>query len=191
MKNFIQNSYFFKTSLLTLKIYCFTELFKSYLIDVQLSYGISMIPTIESSGTWLFHEPLSIRKGLINEVTDNQNASSYTILNEFYSGLRRGDLVVALSPDDPSKSVCKRIIGFPNDIIYEDYLNHSHKIKIPSNHVWLEGDNLNNSKDSRIYGPVNIKLIKGKVFAKVSVSLKIIEYLLMCCLFILQIFTVK
>ncbi|WRT64088.1 signal peptidase I [Kwoniella shivajii] len=40
-------------------------------------------------------------------------------------------------------------------------------IKIPKGHVWLVGDNLSNSTDSRKYGPVPIAMVKGKVLARI------------------------
>ncbi|XP_031702615.1 mitochondrial inner membrane protease subunit 1 isoform X3 [Anarrhichthys ocellatus] len=37
---------------------------------------------------------------------------------------------------------------------------------VPKGHVWLEGDNLRNSNDSRSYGPVPYALIRGRVSLK-------------------------
>ncbi|KAH9937129.1 peptidase S24/S26A/S26B/S26C [Fomitopsis serialis] len=56
--------------------------------------------------------------------------------------LRRGDLVTYLSPLDPTRIVCKRV-----------------------EHVWLSGDNAAMSRDSRVYGPVSMALIKGRLVA--------------------------
>jgi signal peptidase I len=39
--------------------------------------------------------------------------------------------------------------------------------QVPRGHVWLQGDNLHNSTDSRHYGPVPYALLRGRVFAKV------------------------
>lgn len=160
--------------------------------DMQLSYGISMIPTIESSGAWLLHEPMSIKKGLQSDEQNLSRTSNQRALDllrkEYGSGLRRGDLVVALTPDQPDKSVCKRLIGFPGDTILKDplYLHtsrHQHLIddedsryiQVPKNHVWLAGDNLTNSRDSRSYGPVALPLLRGKVFAKYADSFAVVN----------------
>ncbi|CAN0578941.1 unnamed protein product, partial [Ectocarpus sp. 12 AP-2014] len=38
---------------------------------------------------------------------------------------------------------------------------------VPQGHVWLEGDNLSNSSDSRTYGPIPLAMVRGRVFFKV------------------------
>ncbi|XP_055579012.1 mitochondrial inner membrane protease subunit 1 isoform X2 [Falco cherrug] len=40
-------------------------------------------------------------------------------------------------------------------------------LKVPKGHVWLEGDNLRNSTDSRCYGPVPYGLIRGRICFKI------------------------
>lgn len=39
-------------------------------------------------------------------------------------------------------------------------------VVVPKGHVWLAGDNLSNSTDSRNYGPVPLAMIEGKVVGK-------------------------
>jgi signal peptidase I len=41
-------------------------------------------------------------------------------------------------------------------------------VAVPYGHVWLEGDNPRNSKDSRNFGAVPTALIVGRVVGKVS-----------------------
>lgn len=43
-----------------------------------------------------------------------------------------------------------------------------HTIHIPKGQVWLAGDNSSNSRDSRMYGPVPLGLIHGRVIARFS-----------------------
>jgi len=85
--------------------------------------------------------------------------------------LRRGDLVTYISPIDPTRIVCKRLIGLPGDIICVDptgtYAPSTEHVVIPKGHVWLAGDNADYSRDSRLYGPVSMALIKGKLWGRV------------------------
>ena len=39
--------------------------------------------------------------------------------------------------------------------------------QVPLGHCWVLGDNLPESRDSRMYGPIPLALIKGKVIARV------------------------
>jgi hypothetical protein len=39
---------------------------------------------------------------------------------------------------------------------------------VPKGHVWLEGDNPSWSIDSRVYGPVPVNMVEGKLFLRVS-----------------------
>lgn len=99
--------------------------------------------------------------------------------NYLGTGLRRGDVVVAMHPQKEG-TICKRIIGLPGDeiILKQSQYTTSHFVgksrratarqrkalqKIPDGHVWLEGDNSRNSRDSREYGPVPAAMIVGRV----------------------------
>jgi hypothetical protein len=75
--------------------------------------------------------------------------------------------------------VCKRIIGKVHlafgmganweggDIIRPD-ISSREVIRIPKGHVWIQGDNLSNSIDSRNYGAVPEATLKGRVLARVT-----------------------
>lgn len=85
--------------------------------------------------------------------------------------LNRGDLIVARSPIDPRAVVCKRLIGIGGDVICVDPSGKmepaSTHVVIPEGYVWVTGDNLPMSRDSRTYGPLPLGAVRGKIFARV------------------------
>ncbi|XP_059211986.1 mitochondrial inner membrane protease subunit 1 [Centropristis striata] len=82
--------------------------------------------------------------------------------------IRKGDIVIAKSPSDPKINICKRVIGLEGDKVCTSSPSDLFKAHtyVPKGHVWLEGDNLRNSTDSRNYGPVPYALIRGRVCLK-------------------------
>jgi inner membrane protease subunit 1 len=107
-----------------------------------------MIPTLSNEGDWVLKESISSR------------------LNP--PRLSIGDVVISVSPADPSRTVCKRILGLAGDTVCVDpEASVPHHIVVPKGHLWLMGDNYPHSRDSRTYGPVPMGLVRGKVVAVV------------------------
>ncbi|XP_019751415.1 mitochondrial inner membrane protease subunit 1 [Hippocampus comes] len=82
--------------------------------------------------------------------------------------IQKGDIVIVKSLFDPNMNVCKRVIGLEGDKVCMSGPSNFFKTHtyVPKGHVWLEGDNLTNSTDSRSYGPVPYALIRGRVCLK-------------------------
>lgn len=102
-------------------------------------------------------------------------------------GLHRFDIVVMYKPDEPDRSLIKRIIGLPGEIIEirggDVFINDKplkqafggepemakapsdmKALLIPRGTYFVMGDNRLISFDSRLFGPVPQKYIFGKAF---------------------------
>ena len=100
---------------------------------------------------------------------------------QLFRNYKAGDVIIASNPNDPNTIVCKRIIAMPKEKVYSKSglcappcppipsfmcLRQPHSncprwsqpITVPEGHVWLQGDNRENSTDSRRYGPVPIAM---------------------------------
>lgn len=106
----------------------------------------------------------------------------------------KGDIVVFKYPEDPSKDFIKRVVAIQGDTLEiidkklyvngnlingEDYAVHKtgeiipgkfsprdnlRKITIPENKLFVMGDNRDNSHDSRFWGFVDLRAVKGEAF---------------------------
>jgi len=104
--------------------------------------------------------------------------------------VHRGDIVVFTKPKTETsdiKDLVKRVIGLPNEtvegrnghiyingkLLKEPYLPAGTETstfspqRIPSNSVWVMGDNRAFSRDSRYFGPITKSSIVGRVFIRI------------------------
>ncbi|CEJ01184.1 hypothetical protein RMCBS344292_15219 [Rhizopus microsporus] len=142
MRRFIP--FMLKTSKLFIQFSCFAHLFNQHVFEMTWCLGPSMLPYFDMEGI-----------------------VGVEHITQRFRELRIGDVIVCTSPAVPGRAVLKRIIGMPGDNVCVDPTVKDRKyISVPKGHVWVAGDNLSNSFDSRGYGPVPMGLIKGRVFAK-------------------------
>ncbi|XP_071074234.1 mitochondrial inner membrane protease subunit 1 isoform X4 [Dasypus novemcinctus] len=137
--------------------------------------GPSMEPTIQNSDI-VFAENLSrhfygIQRGDI--VIAKSPSDPKSNICKRVIGLE-GDKILTNSPSDFFKSHSYLAVPAHHAACclahllqeaLETELGTSHVV--PLGHVWLEGDNLQNSTDSRCYGPIPYGLIKGRIFFKI------------------------
>ncbi|XP_014095445.2 mitochondrial inner membrane protease subunit 1 [Bactrocera oleae] len=142
---------------------CLTHCTFEYVGDFVVCNGPSMEPTLHSKNI-LLTERISTR----------------------FHNPRRGDIIIAVSPTDPKQFICKRIVGIPGDRIVlknntkpietdidalvtsktQKINNFQDEIDVPRGYIWIEGDNSENSSDSRYYGPVPLGLVKSRVVCR-------------------------
>ncbi len=139
---------------------------RTYIAQPFIVSGASMAPTFES-GQYLIIDEMSYH----------------------FRSPERGEVIVFRFPDNPSKFFIKRIVGLPKETITVDdngvkieteqgktfYIEepyaHGHginksAIKLADDEYFVLGDNRPVSSDSRIWGPVAEKLIKGRAWLR-------------------------
>jgi signal peptidase I len=107
--------------------------------------------------------------------SSNKNNTKVTWMDIWYhmiSPISVGDVVIAQNPNRPG-TICKRVLGLPGDqvIVLSGNRNSTCNVSnrpiiVPDHHVWLEGDNANNSLDSRQSGPISISLLRGRAIVR-------------------------
>ncbi|KAH7385921.1 peptidase S24/S26A/S26B/S26C [Pyrenochaeta sp. MPI-SDFR-AT-0127] len=155
-----------RNALLVGKVALFTHVFRSYIGGVGSTTGISMTPTIPHSYNghpWILYSSLH-RRG---------------------RNIKVGDVITYTNPMFPNESGCKRVIGMPGDFVSVVSSGRGENdveavdiegkwasvkdqvIRVPEGHCWVAGDNLEWSRDSRLFGPLPLGLVKAKVLAVV------------------------
>ncbi|CAA0815902.1 Peptidase S24/S26A/S26B/S26C family protein [Striga hermonthica] len=121
----------------------------AYICSPTLVYGPSMLPTLNFTGDVLLVDKMSHRLGKVGP----------------------GDVVLVRSPENPRKSITKRVLGLEGDVVTflvdPSGSDRSHSLVVPKGHVWIQGDNIYASRDSRQLGPIPYGMILGRVFCRV------------------------
>lgn len=148
---------FGRVLLTTVSLFSTLYLIRAHLLDWSANSGPSMLPTIPAR-------------------------HSYTLSSLWHRqgrGVRLGDVVQIKHPHFQGSLAGKRVVGLEGDFVVRDRdgsgvvggigdgkgegEEEPRLIRVPEGHVWLAGDNLAWSRDSRFYGPVPMALIRGKM----------------------------
>ena len=127
-----------------------------------------MAPTMNATGDWLLLSK-TYRRG---------------------RGIEVGDIVSFKHPIDQGTYSVKRVIGMPGDFVLRDSPDTSGAMiqvsgkngeveddigrmlmdmnQIPEGHCYIVGDNLTWSRDSRMFGPLPLALIRAKVIGRLT-----------------------
>ncbi|KAH7369383.1 peptidase S24/S26A/S26B/S26C [Plectosphaerella cucumerina] len=126
---------------------CAAHVFTENICTISSAEGPSMTPTLPATGSWL----------LIN------------CMHRRGRDIRVGDLVAYRIPIFAHSRGVKRVVGMPGDYVLLETPGgpnpNASMIQVPEGHCWLVGDNLEASRDSRMFGPVPLALVDGKVDA--------------------------
>lgn len=74
--------------------------------------------------------------------------------------VQRGDILVFRAPDGANRAYVKRVQGLPGDRIEA---RDGTDLVVPPGHVWMRGDNVESSRDSRHFGAVPFANLVGRV----------------------------
>ena len=143
-------------------------LFLHYIMSIHVVAGPSMLTTIEAFG----------------------DQALVCFLYSRGRGIKRGDLISYESPIHRGERGIKRVLALEGDYVLRDTPGGLHgdledvegwawedgekrqssasdqkMIQVPKGHCWIVGDNLSWSRDSRMFGPLPLALIRSKVLA--------------------------
>ena len=95
------------------------------------------------------------------------------VVSKYYRrgrGVGVGDLVSFRPPADERTLALMRVIGMEGDFVLREapHRGRGDMIQVPEGHCYVVGDNLDHSRDSRLYGPLPMALIKGKAIYKIN-----------------------
>jgi signal peptidase I len=132
-----------------------------YVYESDIVQGVSMRPSLKS-GDYLLVNKLAFRK----------------------RPPERFDIVTFPDPQDQRDILIKRVIGLPGEwvhvwgtnvfingrLLHDPYARWSipsfkEPVWVPSKHIYVMGDNRDNSEDSREWGPVDISTLRGRAMA--------------------------
>ena len=152
---------------------------QEYGVAVSMTVGPSMMPTFNSHGDIVIvNRSMQARPALTPPLAPPSHAA-LLLHSQLFPKYKAGDVIIASNPNDPSTIVCKRIIAMPQEKVRAQSgwgcassppaaarfapsfliaLRWSQHVVVPEGHVWIQGDNRENSTDSRRYGPVPIAM---------------------------------
>lgn len=132
-----------------------------FIFDYYLLEGESMIPTFKDYGDIVLVEKITTSK--LFKIIFKRSSFDF----------QKGEIVCLINPIENNVKICKRITHLENEVIK---FKNGNEIIVPKNHVWVEGDNKDNSMDSRKFGPVSKHLIVGRIRYQIWPKICVLKY---------------
>ena len=126
-------------------------------------------------------ETVSVEGRSMFSTLDNKDRLIVEKVTYYFSKPKPGDIVVIKNPQNIKERFIKRVVAVagdrvkiennklyindkPKDEIYihDNIMSDFEEVTVPKNYVFVLGDNRNNSKDSRMVGSIDLKLVVGK-----------------------------
>lgn len=156
-----------------------------FLVVRTFAFQAFRIPTSSMENTLLPGDFLFVNKFAYGAMVPGLNSRL-----PGYSEPKRGDIIVFQFPEDPSQDYIKRCIALGGDTVevrnkqvyvngeplddsyaihrdaksMSDVRDNLAPVKVPPDHLFMMGDNRDFSYDSRFWGPVDMKLVRGKAW---------------------------
>lgn len=84
---------------------------------------------------------------------------------------------MGFKPGPANEIICKRIVAGPGDTLVVPLPTENgagchveRMVVVPPGHVWLTGDNVAMSRDSRFFGPIPCQMLVGRLVLQVCFS---------------------
>lgn len=153
---------------------------------ILLAKGIAVLATLTVACGFQVNDSIVVQgTAMLPSFKEGQRAKVKRFDRLEEPDVKRGDVVLFLFPDDPSKSYIKRLIGLSGDVVeiregkvivnnqelkepyVDSRLNLSQRSQSPTvvrpHYFYVLGDNRDNSSDSRIWGLVPERYVFAKI----------------------------
>ncbi len=81
-----------------------------------------------------------------------------------FGEIERGDVVVIITPN--RERLIKRVVALSGETVPRRYWSvhmFRYGTVVPDGYIFVVGDNLEKSEDSRIFGPISLSQVEGKI----------------------------
>jgi signal peptidase I len=150
LRNILNHTY---NSYLNFRFLIWFVFIHEFIFDFYQLEGESMIPTFNAFGDIVVVEKVTKSMGTFRA--------------------RKGSIICITNPVNENMSLCKRILYLEGETVK---LRNGNEYIVPKNHIWVEGDNKDNSLDSRKFGAVPLQLVQGRVFFQIWPKLSFLKH---------------